>query len=215
MRLALSRIHYPVRTLGPGARVGIWFQGCSIRCKGCVSLDTWDPDRGQTTTDAVLHAVTPWLAEADGVTISGGEPFDQGDALLDLLTRIRSVHRGDILVYSGHSLERLSERLPAFEGMIDALITEPFQLEAPQTLALRGSDNQRLVCLTPLGELRFRAFERPSAPEDRTLDIMFDDDSGEVFMAGIPRRGDLRRLAHLLAEDGHSAATSEDKIHRQ
>lgn len=44
MNLALSRMHFPVTTLGPGDRIGIWFQGCSIRCTGCISKDTWDPE---------------------------------------------------------------------------------------------------------------------------------------------------------------------------
>ena len=100
--LNLSRLHYPVTTLGPGRRVGIWFQGCSIRCPGCVSVDTWAAGQGGTTVSAVLAAVSPWLVTADGVTISGGEPFDQVDALLALLRGLRSAGAEDILVYSGY-----------------------------------------------------------------------------------------------------------------
>ena len=37
----------------------------------------------------------------------------------------------------------------------DALITYPFELAVPQTLALRGSDNQWLWFLTALGRKRF------------------------------------------------------------
>ena len=89
--IALSRIHFPVTTLGPGRRIGIWFQGCSIRCPGCISMDTWAPGRGITTIDEVVNAVAQWLPVADGITISGGEPFDQPIALLDLLGRLRSL----------------------------------------------------------------------------------------------------------------------------
>lgn len=42
MRMILSRLHFPVTTLGPGRRIGVWFQGCSIRCAGCISRDTWE-----------------------------------------------------------------------------------------------------------------------------------------------------------------------------
>lgn len=210
MRLALSRVHYPVHSLGPGARVGIWLQGCSIRCPGCISVDTWAAGRGLTTVDAVMNAIAPWLADAEGVTISGGEPFDQAEALRELLTCIRASSRCDILVYSGYSVETLAGRTGGFEGLIDALITDPFEAHMPQTLALRGSDNQRLHCLTPLGEERFRAYERPLTAADQTLDIMFDDE-GTVWMAGIPRRGDLQRLSALLAANGHVASTTEDK----
>nr|WP_075008424.1 4Fe-4S single cluster domain-containing protein [Stigmatella aurantiaca]SEM10246.1 anaerobic ribonucleoside-triphosphate reductase activating protein [Stigmatella aurantiaca] len=211
MKLSLSRIHYPVHTLGPGARIGIWLQGCSIRCPGCISADTWTTERGWTTVHAVMEAITPWLAQADGITISGGEPFDQPEALRALLMSLRASTHGDILVYSGHSWEALAPHLSACAGLIDALISDPFEVNTPQTLALRGSDNQRLHCLTPLGEERFRACERPLGESDRRLDVLFDED-GTVWMAGIPHRGDLQRLSMLLTQDGHTASTTEARL---
>ena len=39
--LSVNRLHHPVTALGSGSRVGIWTQGCAIRCRGCASLDTW------------------------------------------------------------------------------------------------------------------------------------------------------------------------------
>jgi anaerobic ribonucleoside-triphosphate reductase activating protein len=208
--IRLSRIHFPISTLGPGLRLGVWFQGCSIRCEGCVSMDTWSFNQGLTTVEAVLDAITPALSKANGVTISGGEPFDQPEALRALLKRVRSEHNGDVLVFSGYALESLQPLLFAFEGLIDALITDPFRRDQPQTLALRGSDNQRLITLTSLGQQRFRSFERPIVPEDRAFDIMFDDSSGNVFLAGIPRPGDMNRLAELLRDQGHRASSTED-----
>ena len=211
MKFALSRVHYPVRSLGPGIRVAIWFQGCSIHCPGCISLDTWAPDRGVTTVENVFNLIRHWLKRADGVTISGGEPFDQIGALRELLMKIRRAHPGDILVYSGYSFEKLSEKLKDFEGLIDALIADPFEINTGQSLPLRGSDNQRLVTLTPLGKERFRLFDRAVNPSDRRLDVMFDDLTGEVWFAGIPSRGDFGRLAGLLSASGHKVTTTEDK----
>jgi anaerobic ribonucleoside-triphosphate reductase activating protein len=211
MRLALSRVHYPVLSLGPGTRVGIWLQGCSIRCRGCISSDTWAPDRGVTTVEDVFNLIRHWLKHADGVTISGGEPFDQTDALCELLTNIRRVHRGDILVYSGYPFESLAEKLKGFEGLIDGLIADPFEIDTAQSLALRGSDNQRLFTFTPLGKERLQQFDRTVNLSDRHLDVMFDDATAEVWFAGIPGRGDFGRLAGLLSESGHKVTTTEDK----
>ncbi|MBN9682277.1 MULTISPECIES: 4Fe-4S single cluster domain-containing protein [unclassified Corallococcus] len=208
MKVAISRLHHPVHTLGPGSRVGIWFQGCSIQCPGCISADTWAEGRGITTVAAVMDVIEPWLAQADGVTISGGEPFDQPESLRTLLIRLRTATRGDVLVYSGHPWESLTEHLAACTGLIDALITDPFKIDAPQTLALRGSDNQRLHCLTPLGQERFQPYERPLTADDQRLDVHFDED-GTVWMAGIPRRGDMHRLAQALSAGGHVASTTE------
>jgi anaerobic ribonucleoside-triphosphate reductase activating protein len=205
--IALSRVHYPVQALGPGRRVGIWFQGCSIRCKGCISLDTWAQRPAEQTVERLLHSIEPWIADADGITISGGEPFDQGGALEELLRGLRRQPGKDILVYSGYPLERLD--LSKFAGLIDAIVADPFEVDQPQTLALRGSDNQRLLCLTELGRERLGSFDRPVSEREYALDLMFADN--QVFMAGIPARGDLARLRLLLAQDGHQLTTTEDE----
>lgn len=205
--IALSRVHYPVQSLGPGRRVGIWFQGCSIRCKGCISLDTWARKPADQTVEQLLHFIEPWVVEADGITVSGGEPFDQSEALQELLLGLRRYPDKDVLVYTGYALERLE--LSKCAGLIDAIVTEPFEVDQKQTLALRGSDNQRLSCLTELGRERLKSFDRLASTSDYALDLMFDDD--QVFMAGIPARGDLARLRVLLAQDGHQLVTTEDE----
>ncbi len=205
----LSRIHFPVTTLGPGRRVGVWFQGCSIRCPGCLSLDTWAPRRGTTTVAAVLDAIVPHLLEAEALTVSGGEPFDQPEALRALLEGWRAAHSGDVLVYSGHAFEALRPTLAAIDGLVDAIVSDPYDRSGGDGLALRGSDNQRLVPLTALGRRRFGALVAAAAGE-RTLDVAFDEDCGAAFLAGIPRRGDLERLRALLAAAGHAASTTQD-----
>lgn len=213
MRIAISRVHFPVTTLGPGRRLGIWFQGCSIRCPGCISADTWAADRSWLELAELLGRIGTWLDRTEGITISGGEPFDQADALGALLRSLRERTAADILVYSGYAFERLERSLTAFEGLIDALITEPFVVEAPQTLPLRGSDNQRLHRLTALGRSRFADHDEP-ASEGSAFDVMFDED-GTVWLAGIPRRGDFERLREELGRLGHHAMTTEDASPRR
>jgi anaerobic ribonucleoside-triphosphate reductase activating protein len=214
MDLSLSRMHFPVTTLGPGRRIGIWFQGCSIRCPGCISADTWGPGHRRLSLEQLLEQITPWLHEAEGITISGGEPFDQFDALRSLLEGLRRLSELDILVYSGYSLEQLDEPLLQTKGLIDALISDPFIEALSQTMALRGSDNQRLSLLTPLGRARLGQYERLLGPTDKALDLMFDE-SGSVWMAGIPRRDDLLRLRDLLHEQGHHLQISAHASRRR
>jgi anaerobic ribonucleoside-triphosphate reductase activating protein len=209
--IAISRIHFPVTKLGPGRRVGIWVQGCSIRCSGCISIDTWAKGRGRTVVNEVLRAIAPWISDAEGFTISGGEPFDQADALTHLLTGIRKLSTADVLVFTGHSLESIASRLPSMEGLIDALVADPFDETAPQTLALRGSDNQRLVPLTPLGRKIYAGYDRCADARERAVDVMFDG-SGEVWFAGIPARDDFRRLQRILREAGADVAISQDRV---
>ena len=73
----LAKLHHPVTALGPGVRAGIWFQGCTLACPGCLSRDTWEADESRRVP---VSSVLEWLAglpELDGVTISGGEPMCQ------------------------------------------------------------------------------------------------------------------------------------------
>lgn len=206
--LGLSRLHFPVTTLGPGKRLGIWFQGCSIRCPGCISADTWRAPQERIAAPDLVAQIAPWLAACDGVTISGGEPFDQPEALHALLQCLRAERDTNVLVYSGHPWEALQPHLGQMSGLIDALISEPFVQEAPHTLALRGSDNQRLHCLTPRGQALFAGYERAHADGQRHFDLMLDA-QGTVWLAGIPGRGDMQRLQALLQADGHRAHTTE------
>ncbi|KVM94373.1 4Fe-4S single cluster domain-containing protein [Burkholderia stagnalis] len=210
MDIRVSRLHFPVTTLGPGRRIGIWFQGCTIRCPGCISMDTWASAGGETTIDAVLAHVRTWLPEAAGITISGGEPFDQPDALIALLHGLRRLSADDILVYSGYAIESLTDTLARADGLIDALISDPFDIDAPQTRPLRGSDNQRLHGLTALGRARFAQYEYASRNNGKALDVMFDED-GSVWFAGIPGRADFQRLRDLLTDQGHRVRISADK----
>lgn len=211
MKIYLSRLHYPVTTLGPGRRIGIWFQGCSIRCAGCVSVDTWAQGQTSTTVAEVASAVGRWLPEASGVTLSGGEPFDQPEALAALLAQLPLTDDQDVLVYSGHPFEHIANHPALKDGQIDALISDPYLVDRPQTLSLRGSDNQRLHLLTDLGRDRFSAFQAPIPTGHRSIDVMFDTD-GTVWLAGIPRPGDMDRLRKILSVQGHEAHTTAAPI---
>ena len=204
---AVSRLHFPVTTLGPGRRVGLWLQGCSIRCPGCISLDTWESGVGLVPLPDLLESIAELAEAADGLTISGGEPFEQPDVLASVVRRWREVSSRSILVFTGRDFDSLSEWLACHEGLVDALITGPFRSDMPQTIALRGSDNQELHVLTPLGA-ELRAFERSADESDRRLDVMFDE-LGYAWFAGIPARGDLGRLRRALAAAGHISVTSD------
>lgn len=211
MKLNLSRIHYPATALGPGNRIGIWFQGCSIRCTGCISVDTWAFGAGETTVADLINAITPWLDDADGVTISGGEPFDQPEQLHAVLQQLREkLWGGDILVYSGYCFSAIEAKVRNMEGLIDALISEPYVRDEKQSLPLRGSDNQVLHTFTPLGEQRYRDLGNSLEQNKKTLDIMFDENN-TVWLVGIPQRGDLQRLSELLQMQGIESFNTEDR----
>jgi anaerobic ribonucleoside-triphosphate reductase activating protein len=198
--VAISRLHFPVTTLGPGRRIGVWFQGCSIACKGCISPDTWSTNVGWTSVDKVAAALKAWASTADGLTVTGGEPFDQPEALAALLSAWQAMSEADVLIFTGYELPRVQPVVDACDGLIDAIVSGPFDRHATQHLALRGSDNQSLHILTERGA-KFGAFERRRGAADRRLDLMLDAEGGAWF-AGIPTHNDFSKLQAALRRDG-------------
>lgn len=208
--VGLNRLHFPVTSLGPGRRIGIWLQGCSIRCPGCMSLDTWAPAQSKVAVAEVLDRISAWRSDADGVTISGGEPFDQPQSLLALLAGLRTAQCGSILVYSGYPLRTLVERHLAVLASIDVLISEPFEATCSEPALLRGSSNQLVTCLTDEGADLWRAAVS-SGERAPAIDIVVGEE-GELWLAGIPRPGDLDRLSRALASNGVSGKTSAGRL---
>ncbi|MDK2768363.1 MAG: radical SAM protein [Sphingomonas sp.] len=193
--------------LGPGQRVGLWFQGCSIGCPGCISMDTWKPGLGAALMEEILGQLSAMAHEADGLTVSGGEPFDQPDALAVILAHWRAIAGTTTLVFTGRELSEVESWLSDHPDLIDAVITGRFRSELPQTLALRGSDNQRIHALTAAGA-EMLSYDRPATAADRRLDVTFDE-QGHAWLAGIPARGELARLRRVLAAAGHQTVTSD------
>ena len=205
MRIRLNKAHFPVTVLGPGTRVGIWLQGCTIRCRGCISRDTWPADpESEVEVDDILEWVrTLPGATVDGVTISGGEPFDQPQALAELLDGLdewrRQVDRPiDLLAYSGRAWADLVLEHQAVLGILDAVVPEPFVQGALTDAALRGSANQRVVPLTELGKERYSG----GALEAQRRQVQIDVDDDTIWFIGIPRQGDMRRMAGDAAAAG-------------
>jgi anaerobic ribonucleoside-triphosphate reductase activating protein len=208
MNVAISRLHFPVTTLGPGRRIGLWFQGCSIRCPGCISVDTWEAGVGIVDVSIVYDDLDRHVQAADGLTVSGGEPFEQPKSLALVLAHWRARSKGSVLVFTGYEFDKISEWLNENPTLIDAVVTGPFRSDLPQTLAMRGSDNQRLHILSDLGR-EMLEYDRNITDADRRLDVMFDE-NGHAWMAGIPARGDLARLRRALNTAGHQAVTSAE-----
>ena len=152
-----------------------------------INPDTWDfAAAWEATPEELTNLAGRWLSEADGITITGGEPFDQPAGLQLLVQFLRAHFNGDVLAFSGYSHDILFAKYPAILQHLDVLITGPFDPAAGQSLYLRGSDNQRVFLLTPKATSRYPA-DMDSRPweGERHLDIFFD--GADAFMAGIPK----------------------------
>ena len=146
--MRLERALNSVTTLGPGSRLAVWVNGCSRACPGCVSKRLQKRD-DRTEVDIEEYFFGYRLDGIDGVTVSGGEPFEQTAELLRLVAyfKRRGVH--DILVYTGFTLEELQARkdpeTDATLAHISVLIDGPYIAECDSGKGnLKGSDNQRV-----------------------------------------------------------------------
>lgn len=145
--MKLGRILFPVKNLGPGNRMGIWVKGCSRGCKGCANPELWDNTKdADVSVNVVREAIRAIRAgdypAIDGVTISGGEPFEQPEALRELVTLCREDGLTDILVFSGYGYEELQERYPDILADIAVLVDGPYMEEQNECHPLKGSANQ-------------------------------------------------------------------------
>ncbi len=145
----VARILYPVNVLGPGKRIGIWFNGCNHHCPGCSNPELWEPQERYKTTLETLMRLVEHICDnqlVDGFTLTGGDPFAQADALQQLLPEL-SKYSNDILVYTGFEYEEILLKYPELVSQIGVLIDGKYIQERNNGMVLRGSDNQRIIIL--------------------------------------------------------------------
>lgn len=136
---------------GPGLRYAVFVQGCTHHCPGCHNPESQPMEGGTRTRIADLLADIRANKLVSGVTLSGGEPFDQPAACAALARALKADGYG-LWAYSGYLYEQLlarAEAEPAVDELlasIDVLVDGPF-VESRKSYALkwRGSDNQRLI----------------------------------------------------------------------
>lgn len=182
-KISLGRMYYPVRTLGPGSRVGIWMNGCNRACTGCISpeLQLYDRSKEVTVNDIMLM-IQQIKAPIDGFIISGGEPFLKPKALNALVQSLVSIC-DDILIFTGYKIEELREQkdesINSILSTCAVLIDGPYVKDLNDGKGLRGSSNQR--CLI------FKHHEKYVGIEtiDRTLQYIVY--GNKVLTIGIPQ----------------------------
>ena len=126
---------------GPGLRYVLFTQGCPHHCKGCHNPQTHDFEGGfPFTAEAALAQIgeNPLLS---GVTLSGGEPFEQAQALCAVAEGVQAM-RKNVMTYTGYTFDWTNRLLELTDVLVDGPYVESLRdLE----LQFRGSSNQRLL----------------------------------------------------------------------
>ena len=142
------------RANGPGVRAVIWVQGCTIGCKGCYSGSTHPHKKVNLVPPAELSA---WVAKIDGIegiTLSGGEPFEQAEAVAKFLNFLKAMRPDlSIFLFSGYEHDSLAQsknpNIKEVMELTDMLSSGPFISELyDENLLWRGSSNQQLVYIS-------------------------------------------------------------------
>ena len=136
---------------GPGLRFVVFVQGCTIRCYGCHNKNTWDISGGaEVSVDYIINdMLTNPLT--DGLTISGGEPFEQAADCIGLAAAARQ-NNLNVWIFSGKTFEELlkeadkKREVKELLALTNVLIDGRY-IASERTLALkwRGSKNQRMI----------------------------------------------------------------------
>ena len=130
---------------GEGIRLAVFVQGCPHHCNGCHNPETHDFQGGRLIDTSEIIAMMDANPLLDGVTLSGGEPFCQSGACIEIAAAAH-LKGLNVWCYTGYTIEEL-EGHPLLNE-VDVLVDGRY-MEEQRTLELpfRGSRNQRIIVL--------------------------------------------------------------------
>lgn len=135
---------------GMGFRSVVFVSGCHHACPDCQNQGMQDFSYGETySVQEIFHRIMKNKPLLDGVTFSGGEPFEQCEALSKLAKLIKKEGL-NIWCYSGYTYEALHNDMSkhCLLECIDVLVDGPFIKDNMQSeLKYRGSINQHIYTL--------------------------------------------------------------------
>src|SRR3989304_3674204 len=140
----------PSRSNGPGLRAVIWFQGCTLSCPGCFNPQTHPTYGGfEVTTERLAAELIARAPTIEGISFSGGEPFQQAEPLLDLVVRL-SESPLSLIAFSGYTLSEIQAipQRPAILNYLDVLIAGRYVEGKHLGHSLLGSSNQHIHLLS-------------------------------------------------------------------
>jgi anaerobic ribonucleoside-triphosphate reductase activating protein len=183
VQLRVAHLIEDTEAEGPGRRFAVWVQGCSLRCPGCCNPELFGAEGGALHDVAALAARVLAAPDSDGLSLLGGEPFEQAAAAAALATLVRAGGRS-VMVFTGYTLAELeAQAAPGVRALLDVtdvLVDGRYQREQPDT-ARRwvGSQNQVVHLLTG----RYRA-DDPRWRHGNSVELRLK--GGQLTVSGWP-----------------------------
>ncbi|MCB5559910.1 anaerobic ribonucleoside-triphosphate reductase activating protein [Anaerosalibacter bizertensis] len=136
---------------GPGIRLVVFGQGCKHHCPGCHNPESHSFEGGELMEiDSIMELVkeNPLL---DGVTLSGGDPFEQSESFAILAKKVKELGL-NIITYTGYTYEEILDNIdlvPGWKKLLystDILVDGKFEIDKKSLmLKFKGSSNQRII----------------------------------------------------------------------
>ena len=164
---------------GPGNRFVLWTQGCSKGCSECFNPETWSTNIYKELSPTQIFELIKDF-EVDGVTISGGDPLEQEDELLELLMLLSTMRlRKGVILFSGFTRAEISSNFIREQCLkyIDVLIDGRYEKNLKVDFSLKGSSNQE-----------FYFFSNKISSNELCFDQEIEISSleGDIMMTGFP-----------------------------
>lgn len=145
--MLVARINDCDTANGPGIGISVWFQGCSLHCKGCHNQQLW-PFEGMNISplelvDQIQRTVKVNKDMYDYIAILGGEPLDQDNIQLWLFLQQLNEFDLPVILWTGYSLKDVPNHL-INTGRVDYIITGAYIERKRNPNFFSGSQNQRI-----------------------------------------------------------------------
>lgn len=146
--LNIGRIVKQSKVNGPGQRFTIWVQGCSLRCKGCINKEFWPKEPNELIKVSDLYNMILDTTDIEGVTYTGGEPFEQAEGLYHLSVLLKT--KGySIMSYSGFTYKELLNSSDKFKkpllSTLDLLVDGRYDFKKAAPLLWRGAAIKKFI----------------------------------------------------------------------
>lgn len=206
--LRISHYVDETKVLGPFVRSALWVHGCCFNCEGCLAKEMNSREYKAADAEKLAEHFLS-VKDTDGITISGGEPFLQAEALSLMIRRIRDA-RPDygVIIYTGFTLEELKDKNDASTdellGMADIIIDGRYVKELDDGVPYRGSSNQRILLLTD----RYKDISKEYYNMSGKRNIEIQMTGKNIYMVGVPSENglkiweDLERKAEVSGNNG-------------
>lgn len=178
--LQMAACWYPVTVFGPGKKLAVWFQGCARKCEECISPEFQSYKGGrQMVIDDFLEAYQ--REKPEGLIISGGEPFDQPEALLYLVKKFEDIYGEDILIYTGYRLADLQQNDICRQILKSTavLIDGRYEPSGNTGIGLAGSSNQKIHIFK-----KHEVYKGANEWKRKVMCIL--KENGDIWMIGVP-----------------------------